>query len=72
MTDISTRPAVVCVGTTVHLDTCWHAREAGPAAARVDFADSGDLARSIAFTDLFPCKKCKPVSRLAWWEHTHR
>jgi hypothetical protein len=71
-TTASTRPVVVAVGQIVHLATCRHVDRSRFAAAVIDFENSGDLAREIATTDLTNCRSCKPVSRLAWWEHAHR
>jgi hypothetical protein len=72
MTDTRPRLVVTDHGRTVHVTTCWQARRPDVATAHLETENSGDLAREIATTDMQPCKKCKPVSRLAWWERNHR
>lgn len=64
------RPRLVLVGRRIHRDTCGAVRDRPVAAIAVFEGDgSRDVALAVVADDLQPCKVCKPIRSLAWWEH---
>jgi len=72
---IATPPAVVINARNgrLHIETCATVR-AHPEDVDPIFTNWGskDIATAVAGRDLHPCRSCKPIGRLATWEHHHR